>query len=331
MTPYAIPDPYDTAHFNGWRSPYLHLLNFFHSAQISSDPSRSPFLYRLLEYVEVPSPYQGAERYYNPTAFANDATGQYYPPFCKLSRFRDAGRVNLNTIFDSRVWDALVSRFPGLYELDSQYPGFFTQHLAISRQGYPNPYSLNSAYPTRFANPFRSSHSADLMPNIGSGTGAMRKDNPVEATFLRPDPTVTAPPLKPLFQVSSNDPRWYDPNGPGHPPPPGSPPSQNGLHQDIHRNPYFRYQALQKLGNLVSTQSNCFAVWITIGYFEVYPVTVDSAHPDGYALSQEVGLDSGQVVRHRGFFIIDRSVPVGFSPGSRLNTDDCVLVRRLIE
>jgi hypothetical protein len=156
----------------------------------------------------------------------------------------------------------------------------------------------------------------------------MRKDNPVEATFLRPE---LQDPQKPLFQVSSNDPRWYDQGGPGQPPPPGSPPSQNGLHQDIHRNPYFRYQALQKLGNLVSTQSNCFAVWITIGYFEVYPWQVDSGHPDGYALSQEVGLDSGQVVRHRGFFIIDRSVPVGFSPGSRLNTDDCVLVRRLIE
>ena len=46
---------------------------------------------------------------------------------------------------------------------------------------------------------------------------------------------------------------------------------------------------------------------------------------------QEIGIDTGNVTRHRGFFIIDRSVPVGFVPGSRLNTDDCVLVRRLIE
>ena len=41
--------------------------------------------------------------------------------------------------------------------------------------------------------------------------------------------------------------------------------------------------------------------------------------------------DTGNVTRHRGFFIIDRSIPVGFVPGSRLNTDDCILVRRLIE
>ena len=62
-------------------------------------------------------------------------------------------------------------------------------------------------------------------------------------------------------------------------------------------------------------------MWITIGHFEVDPVNVDAAHPDGYALGQEVGADSGSIARHRGFYIIDRSVPVGFQPGSRLNTD----------
>lgn len=328
----ATLNPFDPSHPNGWRSPFLHLLNFFHSTPISSPPPNplqlpSPLLFRLLEYVEVPSPYQGAERWYNPQVFATDATGQYYPPFSKLSRFRDAGRVNLNTIFDPRVWDALVARFPGLSEQDSQTPGFFTQHVALSRQGYAGGlYSLNPQYPTRFANPFRAAHASDLMPNVGSGPAAMRKTNPVEATLLRPDPTDNT---KPLFQVRRDDPRWYDPQGPGALP--GPPLTTSGIHQDIHRNPYFRYLPLQKLGNLVTTQSNCFAVWITIGYFEVEPVAVDPAHPDGYTLGQEVGADSGEITRHRAFFIIDRSVPVGFLPGSRLNTDECILVRRLIE
>ena len=119
---------------------------------------------------------------------------------------------------------------------------------------------------------------------------------------------------------------------------PGIPGSPANAH-DINRNPYFRYQPLQKLGNIVTTNSNCFAVWITIGYFEVSEhrptnasgTVFDAAHPDGYSLGQEVGIDSGEVTRHRGFYLIDRSIPVGFMPGSRLNTDDCVLVRRLIE
>jgi hypothetical protein len=72
-------------------------------------------------------------------------------------------------------------------------------------------------------------------------------------------------------------------------------------------------------------------VWITIGYFEVEPTAVDAAHPDGFVLGQELGADSGQITRHRAFYIIDRSIPVGFIPGKRLNTDECILVRRLIE
>ena len=95
---------------------------------------------------------------------------------------------------------------------------------------------------------------------------------------------------------------------------------------------------MQRAGSMLTNQSNCFAVWITIGYFEVEPNTFttpngqpDSAHPDGLQLAQEVGADSGEVTRHRAFYLIDRSIPVGFIPGSKLNTDDCVLVRRLIE
>ena len=42
---------------------------------------------------------------------------------------------------------------------------------------------------------------------------------------------------------------------------------------DYNRNPSFRYQALQKLGSVVSNHSNVFAVWITVGYFEVTPAS----------------------------------------------------------
>jgi hypothetical protein len=58
---------------------------------------------------------------------------------------------------------------------------------------------------------------------------------------------------------------------------------------------------------------------------------IDAAHPDGLRLAQEVGADEGNVKRHRAFFIIDRSIPVGYEPGHRHNTDKSVLLKRFIE
>ena len=99
------------------------------------------------------------------------------------------------------------------------------------------------------------------------------------------------------------------------------------------RNSYFDYQALQRLPNLVTTRSNVYAVRITIGYFEAEPNPggVDLAHPDGYRLGPEIGSDTGEVKRHRAFYIIDRSIPVAFESGENHNVDRCILLRRYIE
>ena len=99
------------------------------------------------------------------------------------------------------------------------------------------------------------------------------------------------------------------------------------------RNAYFRYQPLTRLSNLLTTRSNVYAVWITIGNFEVTPWTggIDPAHPDGYQLGQEVGGDSGEIKRHRAFYIFDRSIPVGYEPGRDHNIDRGVLLKRFIE
>jgi len=99
------------------------------------------------------------------------------------------------------------------------------------------------------------------------------------------------------------------------------------LHRNSDRNPYFSYQALQRLPNLVTCRSNVYALWLTIGYFEVEGVNA-AGQP---ILGQEVGLDTGTVKRHRAFYIIDRSIPVAFEPGQNHNVDKCVLVRRFIE
>jgi hypothetical protein len=100
----------------------------------------------------------------------------------------------------------------------------------------------------------------------------------------------------------------------------------NHSYADPDRNPYFRYREIIRLSNLATARSNCFAVWMTIGFFKIEKNEV----LESTALGAEYGLDSGDVVRHKAFFIIDRSIPVGYRPGVRLNSDDATLHRRFI-
>ena len=65
-----------------------------------------------------------------------------------------------------------------------------------------------------------------------------------------------------------------------------------------------------------------FAVRIMVGYFEYDSLT---------GIGPEYGWDNGQSRRHRGFYVIDRSIPVAYEPGQDLNTGNCVLVRRIVE
>ncbi|HEX3659064.1 MAG TPA: hypothetical protein VHV55_24970 [Pirellulales bacterium] len=109
--------------------------------------------------------------------------------------------------------------------------------------------------------------------------------------------------------------------------------------RDSNRNPYFRYQPLIKLGNMVTTRSNVYAIWVTVGYFEVRRAVLDQRNPqatfdrnpDGYRLVRELGSDTGNVKRHRGFAIFDRTLPMGFLRGENLNVNDGFLVKRTIE
>ena len=78
---------------------------------VSTANATSMNLVRLLDYVEVPSNYVGAERWYSPASLMNPDGSPpaglrpeytppylYRPPFNKLSRFRDPGKININTM-----------------------------------------------------------------------------------------------------------------------------------------------------------------------------------------------------------------------------------------
>lgn len=330
----ATANPYTAAPTDGrqLRQPFAHLMNMFQSRpDQASVPANSMSLCRLMDYVEVPSNFVGAERWYGPGAMAATDSPTptfpqlrpeyvppylFRPPFNKLSRFRDPGKININTIYDfvrdpgtgqvnSPTWNAIVG-----YDAFSNNPlnnnvrTTTVDEIFQSRQGYDSPVGqMNNAYPTIFANPFRPADTADLMPNAAN----MRNYSPVEVSLLRPSRVRTR---EPLFMNHAT----------------GNP-------NDTDRHAYFRYQGLQKLPNILTTQSNCYAIWITAGYFEVEDSAtgVDAGHPDGFQLGQELGMDTGNAQRHRSFFLIDRSIPAGFIPGMKLNTDNCILLKRQID
>jgi hypothetical protein len=66
--------------------------------------------------------------------------------------------------------------------------------------------------------------------------------------------------------------------------------------------PYQALSLLQKVHGNISTTSNVFAVWWTVGYFEVVD---ESVRPQ--RLGQEIGRSQNRHVRHRFFAIVDRS------------------------
>ena len=311
LVPNAGGNPYNATSGVQMRQPFAHLMNMFQSTTVDT---ASMNLCRLLDCVEVPSNFVGAERWYPNLGTIDPPPGSpnpslsappylYRPPFNKLSRFRDPGKININTIFDPAIWSAIVgydatnaNAFPGLRITTAN-------DIFMSRQGYPAAVGMqDSAYPSLVSNPFRPADTADLMPPN------LRNMPPVDVTLFRRHPSRNDEPL--FMNQSSN------------------------IVNDTSRNAYFRYQALQKLPNIVGMQSNCYAVWATVGYFEVEDSpggVVNSTYPDGFMLGQELDSDQGKSQRHRGFFLIDRSIPAGFIPGLKLNTDNCVLLRRQVD
>ncbi|MFO0902662.1 MAG: hypothetical protein U0939_06660 [Pirellulales bacterium] len=286
------------------REPFSHLLNFFMTSPTRT-AGESPEYFRIFDYLETPSPFVGTEKWYNPATFANTGLTEpatFRPPYNRLSRFREPGRMNINTMFDLREWQAIAQ---GYHHYSTS--NFFNT-LVDSRRGYAAAPGTYGDWPTIFANPFRSAVSSDIAVNFGAVD--MRKTG-VEAGLLRPVPTSTV--------VNATQPLFHIPSG--------------LRFEQTNRNPYFAYRGLNRLSNLVSYHSNVYAVWMTVGYFyvEPNPTGIDSGHPDGWRLGQEVGADLGTVERHRGFYLIDRSIPVGFEPGQNHNVDRCVLIRRFIE
>jgi len=377
----TVPSPTGDIKLDG---PFSHLMNFFRTSNKNAAGTTLPLsqsgivgLYRVLDYVHVPSRFVGTETWMNPTNFGlqvnttDDARMNRQPPFNRISSYRDPGRMNLNTVVSADVWDggllhrqrtvttaswdpftnnyldpnstAGLAGFPpvipghaGPLFVDVPLPSATTNEngLVESRRGYQGStvgtpalddsmLLLEPTMPTFFANPFRSADAGNLVPLAN-----MRQEG-VDCTTLRgvQVPGAAAGVLQPLFASDSTN--AYD---------------------NAARNPYFRYQPIMRQSNLTTTRSNVYAVWVTIGFFEVEEADdwatdengvqarfnndrdlYNKVYPDGYQLSSEAGVETGDIQRIREFALIDRTVPVAFEPGKDHNVDKAIRLRRRIE
>jgi len=305
----------------GGGQPFTHLLNFLLSEEKAN--VKAPQLHRVFEFLHVPSRFVGTQTQWNPTTVANANNHNFRPPFHWISNYREPGRINLNTITSRNVFMGLMNGFkdPDINLWESNAPPLFLQSRR-SPTGLPRMHTIASGFPTRTESPFRSFGGEYLVPELAS-------NNPLSVSTLRlrPDPEVNATLLRQNPNPSSST-AMFEYARPQQATIPASDMARNPR-----RNPYFRYQGLMRLGNLVTTRSNVYAVWITVGYFEVEPnpTGVDPAHPDGYRLGPELGIETGEVERHRAFYMFDRSRPVGFMRGHDLNAENAILLKRFIE
>jgi hypothetical protein len=97
---------------------------------------------------------------------------------------------------------------------------------------------------------------------------------------------------------------------------------EHGVGTDVEASAFFRNEFRTRLGVAATTRSNVYAIWISLGYFEV---------DDFGRVGPEIGSDEGLVHRNRAFYIIDRSIPVASEPGENHNVDNAVLTRTIIE
>ena len=101
---------------------------------------------------------------------------------------------------------------------------------------------------------------------------------------------------------------------------------------DRREHPYFRTEWMQKMMNLTTTRTHQYAVWITVGFFEVTREgNPQTTIPTPDTLGRELGKAAGRSVRYRSFFLVDRTRAIGFNPQDPGDFRDCVVYRSRIE
>jgi hypothetical protein len=249
---------------------YQHLVPWFDPLAISGAAApMSNRLYRLFEFLETNN--RGAG---NPHAD------------------RHTGKINLNAIWDIETFMALCDAQNSNRFNAAQVQAIWNAFIqARSPGGLPGPVGVSPGYVTAVntqLNPNQPTYPSYNRPLLPLSTGlspGVPSDNQnpnvrgINDTLLQQ----SANPLLRLFE----------------------PPAPLGGGNEATTHPYQRYELLTKIFNNVTTRSNVFAVWITVGFFDWNPATQQ--------LGAEIGRSEGRHVRHRLFSIVDRSNVLAFS------------------
>jgi hypothetical protein len=187
---------------------------------------------------------------------------------------RRPGMININTVYDQETFNALcdAQATSSNHFNATQVTTMFNKMLALRHPGGAGP-------PVTFTGKER--------PFLGLGIGNTPAADPtvgflddgtsttvaggIEDTFLRSDGSGTTP-----------APRLFDVSGSGH--------------------PYLAKELMTKIYGNVTNRSNVFAVWMTVGFFQV---TDDTVRP--VKLGPEIGASTGTNIRHRIFAVVDRT------------------------
>ena len=322
-------------------APFRHLLNFFHS---SDTPGQGMEFARIFDFVHTLPRFRGEVGLISPSRLRGTNGNPTYMPTAFSSLLPNPfsinydnhrqGTINLNTISKFPVWAGLMQGHltnPELVSPDATAGAFAYDNFRQARRGYavprnpPNPTNvtagagpynydpahLNPAFPTEFGGAFRPGVHADkAIQTRANAAGQNGSQNQLRRTsvgggLLRDTANLAAstPSQNPLFVRGANQ----APITTG-----GNNPALDRL-----RNPFMRHQTVMRMPNLASDNSQVFLLRMTVGFFEVDAAT--------QSLGREYNAEIGRSQRYKGTFVIDRSVPVGFSPGNDLNARDVVI------
>jgi hypothetical protein len=214
---------------------------------------------------------------------------------------RIPGKVNINTIYDQQeVFNAICAALaqgsnpnPNYFDtsnvstifgqmLSVRSPGLITPPLGMG-DGTLHPPANSGIPPAPGQQPDQPfmSLAAAFSTGLTAGDQQYPSGIGINNTLLQKSPSGALPRL---FQVTS-----FNGNQVSH--------------------PYLQDQLLAKVFNNLTTRSNCFAVFLTVGFFQVIqdtdPVTGAPVRP--VKLGAELGRAENRHIRHRMFAIVDRT------------------------
>jgi len=362
--------------------PYL---NFFAS---SKRPGESLNLCRALEFVYTPSLYLGTQNLAGEDENGNLITDDYGNPVFYSAR-REPGKVNLNTTNEA-VWKALSPRservsddakLPGTpWRSEGSDDGLFDVRTTMTRTenvGDTDGDGTDDFEPVELSTsfvPFQPAHTTPLWGRLDQSPAPL----PISATLAAQNETRSddrGTNADPLFDnlreryatdggetvytyqdesgnlQTTTDLDWLIANNIDY----------NEFKLGKRNNLFEATAEMQRLSGTTTNRSNVFAIWTTVGYFEVERCnpgvnmpSVDpdgneitlaklidpnykwyryyqAIYPDGYTYGKELGAEFGETKRRRGFAIIDRSIPVDFRRGQSANYQDAILLQRVLD